>query len=178
MRAGSLIVLCAIFCATFVGRAAVLAATIAGGEDTEKGVSQKRQSAQCIDGALADSIKKEIDWIQSQKADLADRKSTLEVLGRQVEKRTMQLEELNKALTARLAEEDASLDKNKAEVSAIYSQMKPAAASGIIVGMDPDFAAGLLLEMNEEYASAILATLPPDRAYAITVLMAGKAAKK
>lgn len=178
MRTGSLIVLCAIFCATFVGRAAVLAATIAEDGDEKKSATEKHRSDQCINGALAESVKKEIDWIQSQKAELADRKSTLEVLGRQVEKRTKQLEELNKELTARLAEEDASLDKNKAEVGAIYSQMKPAAASGIIGGMDPEFAAGLLLAMNEENASAILASLPPDRAYAITVLMAGKSPKQ
>lgn len=178
MRTGSLIVLCAIFCVAFVGRAAVLAATISDGGNEEKSASEMRQSNQCIDGALADSIKKEIDWIQSQKAELADRKRTLEVLGRHVDKRTIELEALNTALKTRLAEEDASLDKNKAEVGAIYSQMKPAAASGIIGGMDPEFAAGLLLAMNEENASAILATLPPDRAYAITVLMAGKSVKK
>lgn len=172
MRTGSLIVLCSVFCAAFIGRAAVLAASIAENEPAAEGTKDEGRSDQCIDGALADNIKKQIDWLQAQKTELADKKSELEVLGGHVEKRVSQLEELNKSLATKLEAVEASHEKKKAEVGAIYSQMKPAAASGIVGGMDPEFAAGLLLAMNEENASAILAALPPNRAYAITVLMA------
>lgn len=178
MRAGSLIVLCAVFCVAFVGRAAVLAASLSEGEPQTESADGKQEYDLCIDGALAERVKKEISWIQTQKSELADRKSTLEVLGRQIEKRALELEELNNSLATRLSAEEASHEKKRAEVAAIYSQMKPAAASGIIGGMDPEFAAGLLLAMNEENASAILASLPADRAYAITVLMAQDSNKK
>ena len=172
MRAGSLVVLCVIFCTAFIGRAAVLAASLVEEAPGEAESGEQNRGDQCINGALAAELKKEIDWIRKEKAGLADRKSAIDVLGQHLEKRTLQLEELNNSLAARLGENEASQEKNKAAVGAIYSQMKPAAASGIIGGMDPQFAAGLLLSMNEENASAILSALPPDRAYAITVLMA------
>lgn len=170
--------LCVVFCTAFIGRAAVLAAAfVEEGAENIKPDDDSRGDL-CINGALAENLKKEIDWIQKQKAELADRKGAIEILSQHLEKRTAQLEELNNSLAARLAEDEAAHDKNKAEVGSIYSQMKPAAASGIIGSMDPDFAAGLLLAMNEENASAILAALPPDRAYAITVLMARAASKQ
>jgi len=150
----------------------VLAAALAENETSSPMRRESGGEKQCIDGPLAEELARELDWVESQKAKLAEQKSELTAIGVHLERRASEIDSLNKALMDNLSKAEASRHEKESEVGAIYAQMKPAAASGIIAGMDPEFAAGLLLAMNGENASAILAALPSDRAYAITVLMA------
>lgn len=175
MRSKSLIVLGAIFASAFFGRAGVLAAALAEDGSSKVGATSDGEQVKCIDGRFAESLKRELLWIETEKARMADEKSMASVLTLQVEKRIGELEALNQALAAKIERDATAGEQTKTQVGAIYAQMKPDAASQIIGEMDPQFAASLLLSMSGDNASEILASLPPTRAYAITVLMAGSA---
>lgn len=175
MRAKSLIVLGVVFLCAFLGRAAVLASAFAeGGVAKASGADSDKA---CINGALAETLKKELEALETRETMIAEEERTTEVLAGQIEKRIADLEALNKSLVATLDEKAAARDEDVRRVAAIYEQMKPQLAGDIVGGMDPDFAAGLLLAMSGESASAIMATLDADKAYAITVLMAGAAVR-
>jgi flagellar motility protein MotE (MotC chaperone) len=52
--------------------------------------------------------------------------------------------------------------------------MKPARAGEIFKAMDPSFAAGFLTEMNSENAALILSSMDTEKAYAASVIIAGR----
>lgn len=171
MRAGSLAVLGAVFVSAFVGRAAVLAAEVAGAP-SERVKKAAPASPQCVTGALAEELKAELDKLETRKLDLADEEATGKLILSHIEKRIAELEAANASLQGSLTKVENQKAGEERRVAAIYEQMKPQLAGSIIGAMDPEFAAGLLLSMNGESASGVLASLPPERAYQITVLMA------
>lgn len=175
MKAGSLIVLGVVFLGAFVGRAGVLASSLAEGEGAGAATAG---GPVCINGALAESLKQELASLEERKVALVEEEQTTRILGAQVERRIADLEALNQSLTTALDQRVAARNEDVRRVAVIYEQMKPELAGAVIGGMDPEFAAGLLLAMSGESASAIMATLAADRAYAITVLMADAAVKQ
>lgn len=168
MRFGSLLILSAVFVSAFAGRAGVLAARFA--EDVAPGAQSSL--GRCIDGAFADELKKQADRLDKAAADDAAENSKRLAVRQHLDSRIADLEKAASAF-ADSAENAASKEKDAADrVAALYERMKPELAGEIIAGMDPGFAASLLIAMNSENASEILGRLAPDRAYAITVLMA------
>lgn len=173
MRARSLVVLGVVFFGAFIGRAAVLAAALA--ETAAPGEAPAaRKAPLCLTGALAETLKRELELLEARKTNMAEDEQTMRVLGRHVEERIAELETLNQSALEALEKIESAKSEDARRVSAIYERMKPPLAGAIIGEMDPEFAAGLFLAMSGESASAIMATLAPERAYAITVLMAGR----
>ena len=56
----------------------------------------------------------------------------------------------------------------------MYRQMKPKQAAQIFDQMPPSFAAGFLGEMAPESAALIMANMDAERAYAVSLLLAGR----
>lgn len=173
MRAGSLIVLGAVFLSAFAGRAAILTTAIA--HDGDGAPAGDAPVKTCVDGAFAQTLKDGLARLEERKVEFAEETETAKVFAAHVEKRLGELEALSNSVAASLRAIEAARNEDARRVASIYEQMKPPLAGAIIGAMDADFAAGLLLAMNAESASAIMATLDADRAYAITVLMAGAA---
>lgn len=166
MRAGSLVILGAVFLSAFAGRAVVLAART--GDDTAVGPA----SVQCVNGAFADELRRRAEQLEAAAAANAEKQQTRAVVLRHVNTRIADLEKANEALAASATKIVESEAAAAGRVASLYEKMKPELAGGIIAGMDTAFAASLLLAMSSEGASAILGSLSPERAYAITVLMA------
>jgi len=73
-----------------------------------------------------------------------------------------------------LALADGAAEQDIARLTAVYEAMKPADAAKIFDAMAPDFAAGFLGRMQPAAAAAVLAGMAPDKAYSISVLIAGR----
>ncbi|PPQ38592.1 hypothetical protein SAMN06265338_106188 [Rhodoblastus acidophilus] len=104
-------------------------------------------------------------------------------------------EERVKTLQAQMVVKIAELDAKEAEVSAwvkkreellarandsliaIYSKMKPEAASAQISAMDDDSATAILLKLKPAVASAVMGEMNAERAARLTDLLSGAAAK-
>lgn len=69
------------------------------------------------------------------------------------------------------------LDKAGANLVAIYSKMKPDAASAQLQDMDDDTAAALLLKMKPAVASAVMSEMDAARAARLSDLLTGAVAK-
>ncbi|HBK90443.1 MAG TPA: hypothetical protein DDZ68_02100 [Parvularcula sp.] len=166
MRAGSLVILGAVFMSAFAGRAAVLAAR------TVEAEAAAPPEEVCVNGAFAEELIQQAERLQAAKAAQAETDRTRAAALQHVNERIDAYEKAGEAYSA--AAMQAADDEHAAakRVAALYEKMKPDLAGGIVGGMDPSFAASLLLSMNSENASAILGALPPEKAYKITVLMA------
>lgn len=104
-------------------------------------------------------------------------------------------EERIRALQAQMVVKIAELDAKEAEVrdwvrkreellarandslTAIYSKMKPEAASAQISAMDDDSATAILLKLKPAVASAVLGEMNAERAARLSDLLSGAAAK-
>ena len=72
-----------------------------------------------------------------------------------------------------LKQRDAMLRGATDNLLAIYSRMKPEAASAQLAAINEFTAAGVLMKLNPRVASAILNEMPADRAAQLAMIMAG-----
>ena len=101
--------------------------------------------------------------IKSLQADLAAKIAELDARTAEIRQWVSRREEL--------------LDKAGASLVAIYSKMKPDAASAQLQDMDDDTAAALLLKMKPAVASAVMAEMDAARAARLSDLLTGVLAK-
>jgi flagellar motility protein MotE (MotC chaperone) len=69
---------------------------------------------------------------------------------------------------------DDAAGKDVRHLVAMYEQMKPKQAGQIFNAMDPTFAAGFLGQMNAPSAALILANMDAEKAYSVSLLLAGR----
>ena len=74
--------------------------------------------------------------------------------------------------TIQLVDGASSKDINK--LTSVYESMKPKDAALLFEQMSPDFAAGFLAEMSPSAAAGILSGLTSEKAYAVSVVLAGR----
>jgi flagellar motility protein MotE (MotC chaperone) len=119
--------------------------------------------------------------LHRQRADLARREAALEERGQLLaaieERLRSRLAEIASARN-QLAETAALVDdaagKDVRHLAEMYRQMKPKQAGQIFNAMAPEFAAGFLGEIGAEPAARILASMAADKAYAVSLLLAGR----
>lgn len=107
-------------------------------------------------------------------ARLDERSRALSVAEEEVQRGLAALNEAERSLEGLLAVADTAAEKDVATLTSVYEAMKPADASALFDQMDPVFAAGFLARMRADVAAAILAGLPPEKAYALSVVLAGR----
>ncbi|TFL18440.1 MotE family protein [Jannaschia formosa] len=78
------------------------------------------------------------------------------------------------ALEARMFVSDRASQEDVTRLVSVYEGMKPKDAALLFETMDADFAAGFLAQMQPEAASAIFSNLTPEKAYALSVWIAGR----
>jgi flagellar motility protein MotE (MotC chaperone) len=69
---------------------------------------------------------------------------------------------------------DGAAEQDLARLTAVYEAMKPADAAALFDAMAPEFAAGFLGRMQTTAAAAVLAGMSRDKAYSISILIAGR----
>ncbi len=104
----------------------------------------------------------------------ADQQATIGLARTEIDKKLTELARAEAKLAATIAQADQAADKDVSALVAMYESMKPKDAAKLFAEMDPDFAAGFLARMRPESAAGVLTGLDPSKAYAISVLLAGR----
>ena len=112
--------------------------------------------------------------LTQRETQLRDRMTALAIADEEIEKKLAQLEEAESALRATLALADSAAENDLGQLTAVYESMKPKQAAALFETMDPEFSAGFLARMQPAAAAAVMAGLSSERAYAISVILAGR----
>ncbi|GLK70061.1 hypothetical protein GCM10017643_01760 [Ancylobacter dichloromethanicus] len=106
-------------------------------------------------------------------ARFARQKAALDAMEKQIEDRIAKLEAKRAEYESWLARREEFLHKADDAVIAVFSQMRPDAASAQLTIMGDDPAAAILAKLNARVASAILNEMDPARAARLTSVMVG-----
>ncbi|MGB3146435.1 MAG: hypothetical protein WBA91_01610 [Paracoccaceae bacterium] len=178
-RAGSLFIL-----ALFLGLSGVLKVGSGIGRamattppDSHEGTAP--QSCESGEGAAAlmEALALRESRLAEREALVAEQSKTVELAKAGIAEKIAALEAAEANLAATIALADKAAEKDVAKLVAMYENMKPKQAADLFAEMDPEFAAGFLAQMSPPVAAAILAGIAPDRAYNISVVLAGRNAK-
>ncbi len=173
MKTRALVVLGAVFFASFIGRIAVLASEASGGAQAP----HEREAGGIgagLDGELASAVKDRMYALDRRETAIADREAELKTYEAQIDKRLAELEAANKKLQANIQVVQDARSADIQKLAAIYEGMKPAQAGQIINEMDAKFAAGLLSAMNNEQAALVVANMDSQKAYLVSVILANR----
>ncbi|MBR9762740.1 MAG: hypothetical protein GYB53_04215 [Rhodobacteraceae bacterium] len=112
--------------------------------------------------------------LSQREAQVRDRMNALAIADEEIEKKLVQLETAEAALQATLALADRAAENDITQLISVYENMKPKQAAMLFEQMDPEFSAGFLGRMRPEAAAQVMAGLSAERAYAISVILAGR----
>jgi flagellar motility protein MotE (MotC chaperone) len=124
--------------------------------------------------ALAAALAGREAQVKSQEQALAERMSALSLADQAITKRMAELQVAEGELKKTLAIADGASEKDLSQLTAVYEAMKPADAATLFQTMAPEFAAGFLGRMQPASAAAIMTGMKPDKAYQVSVLLAGR----
>lgn len=105
---------------------------------------------------------------------LADRMRALEIAEATVDSKLAELAAAEERLSATMARSQTAAEDDVSRLTSVYENMKPKEATEIFARMAPEFAAGFLGRMRADAAAQIMSGLEPEKAYAISVLLAGR----
>lgn len=124
--------------------------------------------------ALLQALKAREAQVRAQESAAADRIAALTLADAAITKRIEELTAAESSLKEVLAIADGAAEQDLARLTSVYEAMKPADASALFDAMAPEFAAGFLGRMQPAAAAAVMAGMSPDKAYSISVLIAGR----
>jgi len=174
-----LIVLC------FVGSAALrlgdFGAAIADELDNVASVEGTAKAASCTPDANADAllaaIREREAQLEAESKRLAERAQTLNVAEAKLAEQLAAFEKARTDLEATLALADKAAERDIAQMTTVYENMKPDDAAKIFERMDVTFASGLLVRMRPDLAAEVLTSMNADTAYALTLMITSRNAK-
>ena len=123
---------------------------------------------------LVTALKAREDRVAAAEAALADHRQALAVTDKVVTEKLAALKAAEEKLARTIAIADSAADKDVARLTEVYAAMKPKQASAVFEQMAPEFAAGFLGRMPPAAAAAILSGLSPQKAYTVSVILAGR----
>lgn len=126
---------------------------------------------------LLEAIRQRAAALDAREAAVAERERMLDVVEKRLLQRTVELKAVKDELEKRLVVADTAVTADVTRLAKMYESMKPAKAGEIFNAMDPTFAAGFLTQMTSESAALILANMQTDKAYATSVIIAGRNAQ-
>jgi flagellar motility protein MotE (MotC chaperone) len=125
-------------------------------------------------GALAAELHRQRADLARREATLEEREQLLVAIEERLRDRLAELTIARNKLAETAALVDDAAGKDVRHLAEMYGQMKPKQAGQIFNAMAPEFAAGFLGEMEAEPAAMILANMTADKAYAVSLLLAGR----
>lgn len=105
---------------------------------------------------------------------LLDREQALKVARQNIDQELERLIETEDRLRATIARVDGAAEDDVTRLTSVYETMKPKMAAAVFEQMAPEFAAGFLGRMNSGAAANIMSALTSEKAYAISVVLAGR----
>lgn len=123
---------------------------------------------------LIEAFQRREDRLKQRETQLEERMRALTLAEREASERLTQLTLAEEALRATLEQVDIAAETDVERLVAVYENMKPKDAAALFAQMPPGFAAGFLALLTPQIAGQILALVPPDKAYSISVVLAGR----
>ena len=127
---------------------------------------------------LIAEIKQLREKLQAREDALSKREMKLRILEKRMKARLQDMKEARERLAATAALVDDAAGKDVRKLAEMYQQMKPKQAGQIFNEMAPSFAAGFIAEMRPDAAALILANMEAPKAYAVSLLIAGRNLKQ
>jgi flagellar motility protein MotE (MotC chaperone) len=124
--------------------------------------------------ALAEALGRREARVAAQEAALEDRRSALALADQAIETRLAALAEAERSLAATIAMADGAAEDDLARLTAVYETMRSRDAAPLFEAMAPEFAAGFLGRMKPDAAAAILGGMTAEKAYSVSLLLAGR----
>lgn len=128
-------------------------------------------------GHLLEAIKNRQSLLDQREARLANRIQALNVAEMKLKENIATLIEAEKQLAATLTIADSAAEDDIKRLTSVYENMKPKNAAGLFKAMAPEFAAGFLARMRPDSAAQIMSNLPAEKAYTISLVLAGRNAR-
>ena len=123
---------------------------------------------------MLDAFQKREAKIEEMERKMAIRQKALTVADEEIERRLAELEQAEQSLRSLMAVADTAAEDDIARLTAVYENMKPKDAAALFEEMEPAFAAGFLGRMRADAAAGIMTSLSPEKAYTISVILAGR----
>ncbi len=123
---------------------------------------------------LLNTLRERGAHLDAREAKTREREKVIEAASSALRDQMARLEEAEARLSELLRIADKAADKDVGKLVATFQNMDAKRSGPIFENMDVPFAAGLISRMNDVAAASILAVLTPDKAYAITVQIAGQ----
>ena len=123
---------------------------------------------------LISALKQQRAQVEERSRKLDAREALLAAVEQRVERRLKEVTEARDRLVETAALVDDAAVKDVRRLAEMYQRMKPKQAGQIFDQMDPAFASGFLAEMRADSAALILASMEATKAYAVTLLLAGR----
>lgn len=111
---------------------------------------------------------------ESRELELAEKERSIELAMVAMTRQREALVAAEESLAATLAIADSAADEDVARLVTVYENMKPKETAPLFEEMDAEFAAGFIARMKPGAAAAVLAGMDPQKAYLISVVMAGR----
>ncbi|MFT6773689.1 MAG: flagellar motility protein MotE (MotC chaperone) [Paracoccaceae bacterium] len=124
--------------------------------------------------ALLHAVREREAQLRGRALQIADRETLLEAAEGRLREERERLDLARTRLEKTLSIADNAAEADIQRLVAVYESMDPKKASKIFETMDIGFAAGFLARMRQDVAAEVLAGMPAERAYAISVTIAGR----
>lgn len=124
--------------------------------------------------ALADALAGREARVLAREVALEERGGALSLAEDVLRGRLEELAAAEADLRKTLALADGAAEADLARLTAVYETMKPKDASALFDAMDERFSAGFLGRMRPDAAAAVLAGMTPEKAYAVSAILAGR----
>ncbi|WP_371156237.1 MotE family protein [Jannaschia sp. 2305UL9-9] len=112
--------------------------------------------------------------LEEREAAIALREQDMRVARQEIGASLAALTEAEARLEARMYQSDQASETDIARLTEVYEGMKPKEAAILFEAMEAGFASGFLARMRPDAASAVFSNLSPEKAYALSVVMAGR----
>ena len=106
--------------------------------------------------------------LDQRAGDLDQREVVMQAAEKRMDDKIKQLQDLQKAIAASVAKQDAATDEKTQSLVKIYETMKPKEAAAILNQLDMPVLLNLLSHMKESKTAPIFAAMDPTKAKAVT----------
>lgn len=127
---------------------------------------------------LIEEIKELREKLNAREDALSKREMKLRILEKRMKERLKEMRDARERLAATAALVDDAAGKDVRRLAEMYQQMKPKQAGQIFNEMAASFAAGFIAEMRLDAAALVLANMDAAKAYAVSLLIAGRNLKQ
>ena len=124
--------------------------------------------------AMLAAMKERAASLDKREARIVEREAMLTIADKRLDEKLEELKTVKSELESRLSFAETAAQEDISQLARMYERMKPQKAGEIFNAMEPSFAAGFLTEMNSESAALILASMETEKAYATSIIIAGR----